>query len=251
MALTYTNHNFMLNLLFVFNFFIEKLTLVVFLAFNPPIPPIPIPGPPIGIEWVEWPPNWTIGIGSILGIIPLLYFLLKSGKITVNLSQCTVIRNGLKIRAVYDNCDPWGVGLQLFYDSHPSLEGKYIILPSGKVVFAFIFIYDEVAPAPPLAVIQDIAEVWGSLDNYFNHGINYNNLRVDGSASFPWPMPSELIRGSQRYDLTTGKGVSIRYLTYQKYIMENLNNMGPPSHHTVTISYSYTEYWFFSANIVQ
>lgn len=245
MALTYTNHNFMLNLLFVFNFFIEELTLVVFLAYNPPIPPIPIPRPPEGIEWVEWPPDWIVGLplglGWTLGIIPLLIILLnlyRNRKIKVNLRQCTVIMNGLKIRAVYDKCDPMGIGLRLYYNSHPSLEGRYITLPCGKVVFAYILIGAEAA-IPPLSVIQDILRAWGSLE----HGI-------DGSASFPWPLPGELIRLSERFDLTTGEGPSLTYLTYQKYITDNLNNMGPPGHITVPIYFSFSEYWFFSARIV-
>lgn len=166
------------------------------------------------------------------------------------MAQCTVIRNNLKIRAVYDKFDPNGIGLRLFYDTHPSLVGKYIIFPDGKVVFAYIFIDDIVAPAPPLAVIQGWERFWGSRSNWFNFGINYYNPRFSGSASFPWPMPNQLIRWGQHFDLTTGHGgADVIHLTFERYIRENWNNTGPPSHHTVNICYNFREYWFFSARI--
>lgn len=221
---------------------------MVFLPFNFPIPPIPIPRPPIGIEEINWP-EWIYLLPW--GIVPLLFFLfILSGegkKITVNLALCTVNINGLKVLAVYDRFDSRGLGLSLFYNTHPSLEGKYIILPDGKVVFAYIWMI--VTAQPPLGFIEDTIQHFGSINNYFN-SLSYYNPLFGGSTSFPWPLVYELWCYGQIYDLTTGQaGSFVHHLTYEKYIRENVNNAGPPGHHTVRIVYNFREYWFFSARI--
>lgn len=120
-----------------------------------------------------------LSLAIFIIIIRLLHSDRNNTKITVNLRACTVIRNGLKIIAVYDRLDPTGTGLQLYYDSHPSLEGRYIVLPTGLTVFAYIYIGDVVAHAPPLDIIEDMVRDLGSFELY----LRFN--RLNGSAPFP------------------------------------------------------------------
>jgi len=67
-----------------------------------------------------------------------LYNKEESYRPTLSLVQCTVNINGRLIRGVFDQLDPSGLRLALFFESHPHLMRKTILLPDGRIVNAYI-----------------------------------------------------------------------------------------------------------------
>lgn len=221
-----------------------------------PVPPFPRP-PIIGIEEIELP-DWVYVIpwGTIIAILllRLLISLLKREnglKPDINLAQITVSINGVRIRAIYDSFDPKGRLLWLFFHTHPLLTGSWVILPDGKVVYAYIFRQHPINQAPDLSQITMIEhiELWGSLQNWIR-SISTYMPRGFGSGEFPWPMPAELLMWGRFINLTTGQPGKITvHLTYAKYIADGINHPGPAEARRTHIYFNLREYLFFSARL--